>query len=61
MRRAGLSLMALALAGVALAGVAYTRFNAPEPVAATEYECTTCDARQASKTRLREHLKSLPD
>ncbi len=49
-----------ALAVGAIAAFAFTRFGEPdpEPVVELPYECTTCDARQAAKKRLSDHLRS---
>lgn len=55
------ALIAGTLAVGTVAALAYARLAIPDPVAEAATECTTCDARQASKTRLRDHLQSLPD
>lgn len=56
-----LAVLALMIAAAGIGGLAYARLSKPDPVAEVSYECTTCDARQAAKKRLREHLQSLPD
>lgn len=54
-------LLALGLVAVAGAGVAAITLRQkaapPAPEHAEEYECTSCDARAASKARQREALK----
>lgn len=49
-----------ALAGLAIgATVWFSGVLAPGPTASTGDDCTTCDARQLAKQRLREHLKAI--
>jgi len=54
--------LAALLAAGAIATVVYTRLSPPAPsplpTAELPYDCTTCDARQAGKKRLREHLQA---
>ena len=55
-----ISIASAALAVGAIAALVFTRLNSaePDPVVDLPYECTTCDARQAAKKRLSDHLRS---
>lgn len=64
-RRVLLPALATVFALGSLAAFGYTRFMAPgtpgDPAIEAPYACTTCDARQASKKRLSDHLRSQTD
>lgn len=61
-RRAIRPALAALIAVGGLSAFAYTRFATPaEPAIDAPYACTTCDARQAAKKRLSDHLQSQPD
>lgn len=54
--------LALLLAALVLGGIATAVLTRPDPapeVTADDYQCTTCDARAASKKRSREALQAL--
>lgn len=67
-RRLLLPALATVFALGSLAAFGYTRFVAPgapgapgDPAIEAPYACTTCDARQAAKKRLSDHLRSQTD